>query len=166
MVVKVGLKTLLNDLASTSYIHARLTMSPRLCMYSHPFLFQCDFFFTVTVAPPWEMKTFIPRGSSTYMNCAATNLYQTLRWSLQVFGSSSPVQLTPFTQDELNGLGFYSVSQDDYETILLLINGTVNNVNSTIIKCVDVVSLVNNLDIHETTLVVYGRFSVVLIMKY
>ena len=111
------------------------------------------------------MKTLIPRGSTTYINCTATSQDQTLRLSIRLFGSSNAVQLTPLTQDELNGLGFYSVSQDDSETILLLINGTVNVVNSTIIKCVDAVSLINNLDIYETTLVVYGRFSVVLMMK-
>ena len=100
------------------------------------------------------------------MNCAATNQDQTLRWLLELsLPGFTPTRLTTDNQDVFGGFGFYNVSQDDSETIVLLINGTVNDVNSTIIKCVDAVALFQNLDIYETTLVVYGKLSVVLMMK-
>ena len=104
------------------------------------------------------MKTFIPRGSTTHINCTATNQDRTPRVSIRLPHPGAEFNhLTPASEAGFNNLGFYSIPQDDSLSIILLINGTVNDTNNTSIKCTDVVTATTSFRIYETTLVVYGR---------
>ena len=106
------------------------------------------------------MKTLIPQGSFTYLNCTATSQERTPRLLIRLPSSDNFRELTPNTKREaaFNNLGFYIDLQDSV-SIILLINGTVNDTNSTSIKCSDedTVRLTDLSDIYETTLVIYGR---------
>ena len=93
-----------------------------------------------------------------YLNCTATNQDRTPRLSVRLPNPGAEFNhLTPDSEADFNNLGFYSVPQNDSLSIILLINGTVNDINNTSIKCIDVVTAITSFGIYETTLVVYGR---------
>ena len=113
--------------------------------------------YAVGVAPPWEMNTFVPQGSSIHINCTA-NSGQSPLWSIRLTDSSDNFLHFPFpaSQDLLNNHGFYEIPQDDSEIIRLIVNSTQDN-NGTLIRCIDGGSL-ESPTIYETTLIVYGRY--------
>ena len=102
------------------------------------------------------MNTYIPRGSSVYIICTATGQDQSPVWSITLANSQNSLQFSDHTEAVLNNLGFYESLHTDPTTIQLLINGSRNNVNQTIIKCIYIQGL-RTPTLYETVLVVYGK---------
>ena len=114
---------------------------------------------------PWERTTYIPSGSTTYIHCTTANQGQELWWAVQLANSQIPRQFSSTSQNPLNGLGYYGVTENDDTTIKLLINGSTADINGTAVECFDFHSVLSAV-LAETTLIVYGKFVVIIIYHY
>ena len=117
----------------------------------HNRVYQCYYkFMIVTVAPPWEVTTYIPQGSSVHVRCTATNNRQRPTWSINPASSENFLPISLLSQH-----GFYEIPQDDVAVIELIMNTTMD-INGTVIRCIDTSSS-NFATIYETTL--YGKYN-------
>ena len=112
---------------------------------------------TVRVALPWETNTYIPQGSSVYVNCTAERRENPV-WAILLPGRTTQLRFT-FEQSNrtLNDQGIYQLMEIDLgmtvKTIRLLINSTIEN-NGTVVRCDDIGA---GTLIAQTTLIVYGK---------
>ena len=113
---------------------------------------------TVTVVPPWQKNTYIPLGSSVYINCTATRQDQSPVWSIKLANWTNSVGFSDQTETVLNNLGFYEVIVPDSGTIQLLFNESGSGINQATIKCINIKRR-EVPTLYETTLVVYGKCS-------
>ena len=111
----------------------------------------------VGVALPWETNTYIPQGSSVYINCTAERS-QNPAWAILLPGRTTHLQFT-FEQSirTLNDQGIYQLTEIDLrmtvKIIRLLINNTIGN-NGTVVRCDDIGA---GTLIEQTTLIVNGK---------
>ena len=121
--------------------------------------------YTVGVARPWETNTYIPQGSSVYVNCTAERR-ENPAWTIQLPGRTSRLQFTfEASITTLNNQSFYQLTEVDLgmtvKTIRVLMNSTMGN-NGTVIRCEDVGT---GTSIAETTLIVYGKSQYTLLIN-
>ena len=114
---------------------------------------------TVHLSSQWEAYTYIPQGSTVHMKCTATNDGQSPFWSIKLRESENFRSfLEPFSKRFLNDDGFYEVRQDNSNTngVLQMIINDTQQINETVIRCVDGGSL-ESPTMLETIIIVYSK---------
>ena len=110
---------------------------------------------TVFVSSPGKQYTYIPQGSTVYINCTGES---GPAWSVQLTETSENLHQFPASAALLNSHCFYEINltSNGSHVVQLIANSTTHESNSTFVKCTDVASL-KNPTLFETTLVIYGR---------
>ena len=117
--------------------------------------------FTVSVSSLAGEFTYVPQGSTIYINCTGES-GQTPAWSVRL--TETALYLNQFSNPSnvvvLNSRGFYEINLpsdgSDQNVVQLLVNSTAHQNNRTLVRCADVAS-VNIPTLFETTLVIYGK---------
>ena len=115
---------------------------------------------TVSVSSPGKRYTYIPQGSTVYINCTGES-GQSPAWSVRLTETAENLhQFGQRSTELLNNRGFYEInlpSDGPNQTVVQLIaNSTTHQSDRTLVKCTDVASQ-ENPTLFETTLVIYGR---------
>ena len=113
---------------------------------------------SVGVESPWESRTFVPQGSTVYVNCTISRSEQTPVWTIYLGGTSTATQFS-FSEsiNLLNSRGFHQledIETNTTKTIRLRIDSTTSVNNATRIGCGDPSSATL---IYQTYLNIYGE---------